>query len=86
MYSTKTNDESSQNKFNAFKASEKRYKYYHGKKTDFSGLIDLTKEINYPFISESVIKCPKTGNTFKCFKFEEPSGLIVIKNYTSPER
>ena len=62
MYSTTTKDDNGVhgNKFSAFKASEKKYKYYHGKKTDFSGVIDLNKNFNYPFISESLIKCPKT--------------------------
>lgn len=71
---------------NEFKRSEKHYKFYNKKKTDFSEIIDVNTKTLPKGVSEFSIKDPLSEKTFKCFKFESPSGLILIKDYINKKR
>ena len=70
-----------------FKKSEKKYRFYQKKTTDFSEVIDLDK---YDKKMESIcekfeITDPKTQQKLKAFKFFFPEGLYVIKDCLSIE-
>ncbi len=76
-------EEHDSNVFSEFKQSEKQFRHYLKKKTDFSGLIDLNK---YDSSMESI--CTKssildtsTNKSYSVFKFNFPEGLYVIKNF-----
>jgi len=77
------------NNFSEFKKSEKKYRHYLKKQTDFSEIIDLNK---YDSSMESI--CTKsevtdksTNKQYTVFKFKFPEGLYVIKNFlTIPEQ
>lgn len=67
---------------NEFKRLEKKYKYYQNKKTDFKDLIDVTNPSLPPGVHPFEITDPSSGKVYKCFRFDDPEGLIIIKNYT----
>jgi len=80
-------EEEKSNEFSEFKKSEKHYRYYVKKKTDFTDLIDLS---NYTPKYEKICKPidiidPKTSNTYQGYKFFFPEGVVVIKNFLSIE-
>lgn len=64
-------------KMNNFKLMEKKYRFYDGKKTDFSSVIDLTDpkmDLSKHGISEINVK------GYRTFKLSFPSGVYIIKN------
>ena len=78
--------EDKESAFSAFKSKEKKYKYFVDKKTDFSELIDLRNPLDHSIgIEEFKVKNPRTGKEVRGFKFPKPSGLIILKDYTSKE-
>lgn len=79
--------------FNEFKKSEKKFKYYVNKETDWTELVELTDEgkkkeqtkLIWEGIKEFSITHPKTGKEVKGYRFSNPEGLIVLKDYTTIE-
>lgn len=72
---------------NIFKKIEKKYKRYQNKETDFSNLINF--ETVFPEEGEATkldLVHPVTQEKLVAYKFNEPEGLIVIKNYFSLEQ
>lgn len=68
--------------FSAFKKKEKLFKYFTDKPTDFSECLDLNKLPEESKLEKFSVVHPRTGKTIRGFKFPEPSGLIVLKQYT----
>lgn len=64
-------------KMNNFKLLEKKYRFYQGIKTDFSGVIDFNDpsvDLKKHNITEINIK------GYRAYKLGFPSGVYVIKN------
>ena len=65
---------------NLFKLVEKKYQFYHNKKTDFSQLIDCEKVIPENSVCLNLIH-PITNKPLKAYMLNDPPGLVIIKDY-----
>lgn len=70
---------------NEFKKSEKFYKHFKGKKTDFSQVIDFTsaKTLEELKIHKEIRKMSILGleKEFQVYTFSKPSGFVVVKDF-----
>lgn len=83
------NAENDPHNFSEFKKSEKKYRHYLKKETDFSEVIDLNKYDSSManICTKSEITDPVTNKSYVMFRFSFPPGLCVIKNVlTIPEQ
>lgn len=76
--STKISDEK-----NEFKKSEKFYKQFKGKTTDFSQIVDFSnaKQLESLKIKHELKKFDAMGKELHVYTFSKPSGFIVIKDF-----
>ena len=84
MYSQ---EEDKISQFSEFKKSEKKYRFYQKKKTDFSELIDLSNyKPEYEKICKPIeIKDPKTSKIYEGYEFFFPEGVILIRDFLTIE-
>jgi len=77
------------NNYSEFKKSEKQFRHFLKKQTDFTGMIDLNKYDSSmeDICTKSTLVDSATNKSFEVFKFNFPEGLYVIKNFlTIPEQ
>jgi len=82
-------DDNDPNNFSEFKKSEKQFRHFLKKKTDFTGMIDLNKYDSSmeDICTKSTLVDSATNKSFEVFKFNFPEGCFVIKNFlTIPEQ